>query len=117
MSYPIVSVVIPTKNRPSLVDRAVRSVLCQTIESLEVVVVVDGPDPETEAVLAKITDARLRVVVLPASGGAPAARNAGFSGARGAWIALLDDDDEWLPNKLERQLHACENSSFESPIV
>jgi glycosyltransferase involved in cell wall biosynthesis len=92
-------------------------VLCQTIESLEVVVVVDGPDPETEVVLAKITDARLRVVVLPASGGAPAGRNAGFSGARGAWIALLDDDDEWLPNKLERQLHACGNSSFESPIV
>ena len=73
---------------------------------MEVIVVVDGPDPETVDQLRRMqeADARLHVVPLMASVGGSEARNIGVSQARGQWIALLDDDDEWLPSKLERQL-------------
>ena len=93
---PRVSVVIPTRLRPALVPRAVRSALAQTLTDIEVVVI-DGPDPDTREVLAAIADPRLRIVELERSGGAPAARNVGVDHARAAWTALLDDDDEWLP--------------------
>jgi glycosyltransferase involved in cell wall biosynthesis len=112
-----VSVVIPTWNRPQLVARAVRSVLAQTFDSLEVIVVVDGPGDDTPAALEQITDERLRVVVLPEKGGAPNARNSGVGEARGTWTALLDDDDEWLPNKLETQLRLAKGARGPLPIV
>jgi glycosyltransferase involved in cell wall biosynthesis len=101
---PAVSVVVPTRGRPELVRRAVGSALCQTLRDIEVIVVVDGPDPHTRDALAGIDDSRLRLVELAERGGAPAARNAGVRHARGRWTALLDDDDEWLPAKLETQL-------------
>ncbi|TMM39790.1 MAG: glycosyltransferase family 2 protein [Actinobacteria bacterium] len=94
---PRVSVVIPTRLRPALVPRAVCSALAQALTDIEVVVVIDGPDPDTREVLAAIADPRLRIVELERSGGAPAARNVGVDHARAAWTALLDDDDEWLP--------------------
>ena len=112
-----VSVVIPTWNRPDLVARAVRSVLAQTYDAFEVIVVVDGPGDGTAAGLAQIADERLRVVVLPAKGGAPNARNRGVAEARGAWTALLDDDDEWLPTKLETQLRLAKGAGGPLPIV
>jgi glycosyltransferase involved in cell wall biosynthesis len=112
---PAVSVVIPTRGRPELVRRAVRSALDQTLRDIEVVVVVDGPDPDTGAALAAIDDPRLRVVELGQRGGAPAARNAGVAHARGRWTAMLDDDDEWLPAKLETQVALA--STATAPIV
>jgi glycosyltransferase involved in cell wall biosynthesis len=100
---PFVSVVIPTKGRPDLLLRAVRSVLDQRYRDLELIVVVDD-DAATEKQLALVDDSRLRVIVNPESLGANRARNVGASAALGPWIAFLDDDDEWLPTKLERQL-------------
>jgi len=82
-------------------------VLAQTIESLEVLVVIDGPDPETASALAGIADPRVRILARERSCGASAARNHGAKLARGEWVAFLDDDDEWLPSKLERQLAAA----------
>ncbi|WP_082560747.1 glycosyltransferase family 2 protein [Caulobacter sp. Root487D2Y] len=114
---PTVSVIIPTRNRADLVCRAVRSVLVQSVSSIEIIVSIDGPDPVTEAALAQIHDPRLRVIVAPESKGAPAARNRGFEAATGEWIALLDDDDEWMPTKLERQLEIAARSSFALPII
>jgi glycosyltransferase involved in cell wall biosynthesis len=101
---PLVSIVIPTKGRPDLLVRAVKTVLDQTVGDIEAIVVVDGTDPETEAVLRSIEDPRLRFQVNPISLGSGAARNVGAGMALGKWIAFLDDDDEWLPEKLERQL-------------
>src|SRR5580658_7758695 len=101
---PLVSVVIATKKRPELLVRAISSVLRQTIADLEVIVVMDGEEPETLTRLAAIGDSRLRVQVDPLSFGPGAARNAGAALATGVWVAFLDDDDEWLPTKLERQL-------------
>jgi glycosyltransferase involved in cell wall biosynthesis len=114
---PDVSVVIPTRNRPELAVRAVRSALAQTHEALEVVVVVDGPDHETRESLATVHDLRLRVIELAESGKAPNARNVGARNARGRWTALLDDDDEWLPTKLERQLQLAAAATRPSPVV
>lgn len=103
----LVSVVIPTRRRPALLARAVASVLSQTHDRLEVVVVVDGPDRETVERLGHFNDSRLRVVELASSRGGSLARNAGVAAARGDWVAFLDDDDDWLPEKLERQLAQC----------
>jgi len=114
---PEVSVVIPTCNRPDLAARAVRSALGQTHADLEVVVVIDGPDPATEQALAAIPDARLRVLPLPQRGKAPNARNQGARAATGRWTAFLDDDDEWLPAKLEVQLKLAATAQRPSPVV
>jgi glycosyltransferase involved in cell wall biosynthesis len=104
-----ISVVIPTRGRPILLDRAVQSALNQDFRDLEVIVVIDGVDPETEAVLTGFTDPRLHVLSLPNPVGGADARNIGVRYARGKWIALLDDDDEWLPNKLALQYNAAES--------
>ena len=112
---PKVSAVIPSRNRPQLVRRAVQSALSQTYTDLEVVVVIDGPDGVTVKVLEQMDDPRLRVIELAESVGASEARNIGAAQAYGKWIALLDDDDEWLPSKIERQLEVAE--AVASPFV
>jgi glycosyltransferase involved in cell wall biosynthesis len=112
-----VSAVIPSRNRPGLVERAVRSVLDQTLRDVEAVVVLDGPDAASVEALGRIEDPRLRVVELKESVGAQEARNAGVREARGEWIAFLDDDDEWMPAKLEKQLEAARTSRYAQPIV
>lgn len=114
---PLISVVIPTRGRPALVMRAVRSVLRQTLAHLESVVVVDGPDAETVDALRAIADPRLRVVQLPASRGGGGARNAGVEAARGEWVSFLDDDDEYLPDKLAVQLRAAEAAQAVNPVI
>ncbi|QSB14425.1 glycosyltransferase family 2 protein [Natronosporangium hydrolyticum] len=116
-SVPEVSVIVPTRSRPALVCRAVRGALAQTVTNIEVIVVVDGPDQETIGALSAIRDHRVRAVELPAPGGAPTARNHGVRLARAAWTALLDDDDEWLPEKLAVQLKLAAATSVPTPIV
>jgi glycosyltransferase involved in cell wall biosynthesis len=101
---PLVSVVIPTLGRPDLLLRALNSVFNQTYKKIEIIVVVDGPDDRTIEGLGKIVDARLHVIINSRSLTAAGARNIGASHAKGEWIAFLDDDDEWLPNKIARQL-------------
>jgi glycosyltransferase involved in cell wall biosynthesis len=100
----LVSVVIPTLNRPKLLLRAIKSVLIQTHREIEIIVVVDRPDADTVRAVQSVHDPRLRLIVNPYSLTAAGARNAGADHATGEWIAFLDDDDEWLPNKLERQI-------------
>jgi glycosyltransferase involved in cell wall biosynthesis len=108
---PLVSAVIPTRNRPELVCRAVRSVLLQTVREIECIVVIDGPDAPTLHALSEIGDSRLRVLALEENVGGCEARNLGARSARGEWVALLDDDDEWLPCRLEKQLAAAAGSA------
>ncbi|MEW6422617.1 MAG: glycosyltransferase family 2 protein [Deinococcota bacterium] len=117
-ALPLVSVVIPTHRRADLLlRRALPSALEQTLRDLEVIVVVDGADPETLAGLARVGDSRLRVVVLPQNVGGAEARNVGIRQARAEWVALLDDDDEWLPHKLERQWEAAHRSPHRFPVL
>ena len=100
----MISVIIPTLDRPKLLLRAIESVLRQTHRDIEVIVVVDRPSPETFAAVQAVSDSRLRLIVNPHPTTAGGARNIGADQAAGEWIAFLDDDDEWLPNKLEQQL-------------
>jgi glycosyltransferase involved in cell wall biosynthesis len=100
----LVSVVIPTLDRPTLLLRAIDSVLRQTHQEIEVIVVVDRPNQDTLAAVQSVNDSRVRFIVNAYSPTAGGARNAGVDSATGEWIAFLDDDDEWLPNKLERQI-------------
>jgi glycosyltransferase involved in cell wall biosynthesis len=108
---PKVSAVIPTRNRPVIVRRAIESVRAQTFQDFEIIVVVDGPDQATEEMIESIRDERIRVVSLPESVGGSEARNIGAQASRGEYVALLDDDDEWLPTKIEKQVAAAESAS------
>jgi|ERR1700733_3141435 len=113
----LVSAVIPTRGRPELLLRAVRSVLAQTLQEIEAVVVIDGQDPATEHAVEMLAreDGRVRVIALPTSVGGSDARNRGVTEASGEWIAFLDDDDEWRPGKLEAQIEAVTTST--APVV
>jgi glycosyltransferase involved in cell wall biosynthesis len=101
-----VSVVLPTRNRLQLLRRAVTSVRAQSEPRFELIIIDDASTDGTHAYLERLPaeDARIRVVhnMRPIGGGG--ARNGGIGLSRGAWIAFLDDDDEWMPRKLERQL-------------
>lgn len=101
---PAVSVVIPTRNRPRQVVRAVRSVVAQTLADLEILVVDDASTDDVGAALAPLAEPRLRVLRHDRRRGACAARNTGIAEARGRFVALLDDDDEWMPAKLAAQV-------------
>lgn len=113
----LISVVIPTRNRPLLVKRAVKSVLAQSFNELEIIVVIDGLDEATRVILTEIDDPRLRVIELPTNRGVSEARNIGVSKSQGEWIAFLDDDDEWLPQKLELQIEVAKRSQYVFPII
>jgi glycosyltransferase involved in cell wall biosynthesis len=115
---PKVSVVIPTRNRPVPLRNAVISVLAQTLSDLEVIVVVDGENgSETPSLIASFGDGRLRCIALPKSVGGSEARNIGVRHARSKFVALLDDDDEWLPTKLEKQLKKAEEYPKGAAVV
>lgn len=106
-SAPLVSVVIPSHNRPEMLAAAIESVLAQTFDDLEVVVVDDGSQPPVEIAEA-LRERGVRVVRHEQAQGVCAARNRGIEEARGRWVALLDDDDRWRPEKLERQIAALQ---------
>jgi glycosyltransferase involved in cell wall biosynthesis len=102
-----VSVIVPTRNRSSLLAMTLRSVLRQQHVTLEVLVVDEGSSDDTPTVLAALGDARLRVLRHDTPQGLPAARNHGAAEARGEWLAFIDDDDLWAPGKLHLQLRAA----------
>lgn len=110
VSGPVASVVIPTHSRPRFLKRAIDSVLSQTYQRL-VVFVVDDNDPtstartETEEVLAEYADEpRVQYLRHDRNLGGAAARNTGIRATQTEFVAFLDDDDEWMPTKLEKQV-------------
>jgi glycosyltransferase involved in cell wall biosynthesis len=104
MTSPLVSVIIPTYNRETLILRAIDSVLRQTYQNFELIVVDDKSTDGTQQVLSSIRDPRLRVLRHSTNSGPPATRNTGINAASGEYLAFLDSDDEWLEQKLEVQL-------------
>lgn len=105
-----VSVIIPTYNRAHVISRAIRSVLNQTFQNWELIIVDDGSNDNTEEVVRSFSDPRILYIHHQSNRGASAARNTGIQLARGRYIAFLDSDDEWLPEKLEKQLRVLESS-------
>ena len=117
MASPRVSVVIPTYNRAHLLPRAVGSVLAQTFEDWELIIVDDGSEDDTSDVIAGFGDARIRCIRHERNQGAGAARNTALAAARGEYIAPLDDDDEFLPDALMELATALGDSPPEVGIV
>jgi glycosyltransferase involved in cell wall biosynthesis len=110
---PKVTIVIPTHDRPHLVDRAVHSALAQDQHDIEVIVVDDGSTPPYRP---SISDERLRVLRSDESKGGNGARNLGLAHARGEWITFLDDDDELYPHMVRASLEAAARSTLPPPI-
>ena len=107
----LVTVIIPTFNRPELLRRSLKSVLGQTYSNIEIIVVDDGDRERAQGVVEEIGDSRVRYVANdPPRRGGGATRNAGIKLAKGEWIAFQDDDDEWLPEKLALQIEAMKTA-------
>lgn len=98
---PAITVVLPVFNRAQVVSRAIESVLAQSFDDFELIVVDDGSSDGTPALLAQQSDFRIRVITVPENGGACAARNLGIEAASGDLVCFLDSDDVYLPSKLE----------------
>ena len=101
---PLISVIIPTHNRRELLLRAIDSVLKQTHEELEIIVIDDASTDGTQSAVLDLHEERIQYVRLPEQSGACAARNKGVDMARGEYIAFHDSDDVFHPDKLEKQL-------------
>src|SRR5574341_762936 len=117
-SSPLISVVIPTHNRSGLLPRAIKSVLGQSYPHFEVIIVDDASLDGTQEVVEALGNGRLLYLRHTTNLGGSAARNTGIRAARGELVAFLDDDDEWLPQKLARQIQAALNAHHDQwPVV
>lgn len=114
---PFFSVVIPTYNRPEYLREAIQSVVSQTFADFELIVVDDSPEETARPVIESFADVRLSYVTNDHSSGGAGTRNAGIERARGTWVAFLDDDDLWLPQKLERQAEKIAGSDDQVALV
>jgi glycosyltransferase involved in cell wall biosynthesis len=116
---PDVSVVIPTRNRPHLIGRAVASAMAQEGPSVDVVVVDDGSEAEAAAAIREVcaADPRVRCLRNEESIGNPASRNRGLEQATGRLFCTLDDDDEFLPGKLRAQVEALERAGGDDVVA
>ena len=114
---PKVSVIIPTYNRAHLIGKAIKSVLNQTYQDFEIIVVDDGSTDNTEEIVKSFTDFKIHYICHKHNRGASSTRDIGIKASRGEYIAFLDSDDEWLPEKLNKQMKIFESESSEVGVV
>lgn len=114
---PRVSVVIPTHRRPKLLAAAIQSVLGQTFQDFEIVVVDDASGDNTEEVVRSFRDSRIHYIAHNNTWKVAAARNTGVLNSLGEIIAFLDDDDEWLPDKLQQQVAVLDRCAAITGVV
>ena len=105
---PKISVIIPIYNDALYIQEAIKSVLSQTIEELEIIIINDGSTDNFEEKIEFFNDPRIRIIE-QINSGAAAARNNGIKNAKGKFLAFLDADDIWAPNKLKLQLEVLIN--------
>lgn len=110
MNQRLVSIITPLYNRENTIDQAIKSVLAQTYKNWEYIIVDDGSITPFQ-LNEKFQNDRIQVIRHPSNQGAAAARNTGLRSAKGKYIAFLDADDEWFPEKLEKQIAFLETSS------
>ena len=108
---PKVSVIIPTYNRSNFLRAAVQSVLNQTFTDFDIVIVDDASEDDTQAVVASFSDDRIKCIRHPLNRQIAATRNTGMVNSGGEYIAFLDDDDQWLPEKLAKQVAILDGSA------
>ncbi len=112
LETPLVSIVIPTFNRARTIVRSVHSILTQTFQDFEIIIIDDCSTDNTEDIIkSKFNDKRIIYYKLEKNSGACVARNKGIELARGKYIAFQDSDDEWLCEKLEKQVNILENNN------
>lgn len=112
-NFPIVSVVMPVFNRARTVKRSILSVLNQTYDDFEFLIIDDCSTDDTLSIIHTITDSRVRIFSTKENSGANVARNIGISQSRGKYIAFIDSDDCWRQDKLEYQLEYMQNNNLE----
>lgn len=108
---PKVSVIIPTYNRVKHLLPAIKSVLRQTYQNFELIISDDGSTDDTRQVVISLNNSKIRYITNKGSKGPGGNRNNGISHAHGEYVAFLDDDDEWLPDKLQHQVDILRKSS------
>lgn len=108
----LVSIIMPSYNTAPYIKETVQSVLNQTYENWELIIVDDCSTDNTEEVLSKIYDERIRFIKNEKNSGAAVSRNKALREARGQWIAYLDSDDLWMPEKLENQIYFMEKNGY-----
>jgi glycosyltransferase involved in cell wall biosynthesis len=101
---PLVSIIIPTYNRNNILERAVKSVIGQTFQDFEILIIDDASTESPEKIVDSFNDDRINYICHKFNKGGSAARNTGIRASKGNYIAFLDSDDEWLPEKLECQI-------------
>ena len=107
---PRVSIIIPTHNRAGLLPRAVDSALKQSFTDFELLIVDDCSSDETPHIVARLADPRVRTFRHSRNRGSAASRNTGIANAKGEYLAFLDDDDEFLPTKIEQQVRVLDET-------
>ncbi len=107
---PLISIVIPTYNRADLIPKAIQSVIDQTYQNWELIIVDNYSDDGTKEVIESFKDPRISMLLLPRTGSVAASRNMGVRHSKGEWIAFLDSDDWWFPEKLSSVSKAIENN-------
>ena len=117
MNSLLVSVIIPVYNRADILSRAISSVVKQTYENFELIIVDDCSTDNTEAVVRAFKDNRIIYIRHPQNKGAAAARNTGMSKAQGELLAFLDSDDEFLPEKLEKQVEVFKELPEDTGLI
>ena len=108
--FPLVSVIIPTHNRPELLKRTLLSIVNQSYPSLEIIVISNGISIINRNVVEELQDSRVCYLEQNDSGGPSSPRNHGIQKAQGEYVAFCDDDDLWMPNKVEKQVEALVNN-------
>jgi len=114
---PTVSVVITTFNRQDILPRAIQSVLSQTFDDFELIIVDDHSTDGTPDAIRRFDDSRLTYIRRSENGGLSRSRNAGIAASRGEYVAFLDDDDEWKPDKLKTQMTLARANSARCGVI
>ena len=108
----LVSIIMPSYNTARFIEETIRSVLAQTYTSWELIIVDDCSTDNTDEVVAGFSDERIRYLKNERNSGAAVTRNYALREAKGRWIAFLDSDDLWHPEKLERQIRFMESGGY-----
>lgn len=117
MNKPTVSVIIPTYNRAHLLPRAIESVLNQTYQVFEVIIIDDGSTDKTREVVKSFTTPNIKYIKFEKNKGAAAARNIGINVARGEFIAFQDSDNEWCREKLTKQVELFKDTPSRLGVI
>ena len=108
----LVSVIIPTYNRAHTIERAIASVQKQTYSKMEILIIDDGSTDDTEEIVSKISDTRIRYIKNSRNCGVSHSRNLGIVAAKGNYIAFQDSDDIWKPEKLQKQMDYMKHGDY-----